>query len=80
MDFEPFLLNFVGLPTIDGSLRQCFTLPITDDDIEEPDESFRVFLRRLSGFTSDNIMFSTPEANVTIVDNDRRKIMNEHSY
>ena len=60
------------LPSFDGSLRQCYQVAITDDDIIEEDELFKISLRRIPDVTPSNVRFDIPEATVRIIDNDSK--------
>lgn len=80
MDIGTIANTFLSLPSFDGTLEQCFEIPITDDDIIERDEVFRVTLERFPDFTPTNAVFVIPEATITIVDNDRRKQKISHSW
>lgn len=60
------------LPSFDGSLTQCYQVPITDDSFIEEEEEFRITLRRIPGVTPSNVRFVVPEATVRIVDNDSK--------
>lgn len=66
--------TFVALPSfLDGTLRQCFEIPITDDSIIERDELFRLSLERIPDLTPANAVFVISETTVRIIDNDGRK-------
>lgn len=67
--------NFLALPQIGGILKQCFQIPIIDDDIVEPDETFKVILERLPDITAPNVKITTTEVTVKIIDNDRGNSM-----
>lgn len=49
---------------------KTFTIPIIDDLIQEPDETFSIFLTVVQTETPPGAQISTPQATVTIIDND----------
>lgn len=51
-------------------MRNCYEIPIIDDNITESNEEFVVRLERIPGFTPSNVDFAVPEAIIRIVDND----------
>lgn len=73
MDIGALDNTFLALPFFDGTLRQCFEVPITDDGFIEEDELFRISLQHIPDLTPSNARFVTAEATIRIIDNDRRK-------
>ena len=55
-------------------LRDCVRVPIVDDDIFDPDEVFRVILTT----NTVGVIVSPGLAQVTITDNDQRKLIGSH--
>ena len=67
------LLSFITLPTSSDELRQCFDIPIINDNTTESSEEFVVRLERIAGFTPTNVEFTIPEASIRIIDDDAEK-------
>ena len=71
-DYEPLDLigSFVDLPTFpEESLRQCFDIPIVDNSVTEPTETFQFILNRTM-FTPTNVVLRPNITIIEIIDDD----------
>ena len=62
--------SFVNIPTFpDNLLRQCFDIPIIDDEVSEVVETFQFQLIRTT-FTASNVVVRRNTTTIVIIDDD----------
>lgn len=69
----------MDLPNTDGSLRSCFNIEITDDQVTESVETLVVQLHRDVDFTTNNLILRPNATTVIIQDNDGRQLLYDAS-